>query len=549
MSANKFTNKNSSKKRGQSLTTAQSLSDYFVSGIMLVYVFFMLVMYPLLYHDKYFDMGAAKYAIFKWSGIIGLSIMTVMWIIWLVSFKDKLKPKEELKNLSITDYFAAGFLLISVLSFLFSSDKAMALWGYDGWNMGLMSQLFFVLSYFYISRFWGYSKATIIAMICAAAICYQIGILQRFGFNPLGMYDGVGDADIEKFLSTLGQTSWYSSYAVLIVPFGMYFYWTTENIKIRVASGLFTALGFGMLCTTNSDSAYVAMVLILMVFFRYSLDGNEKMKRFLEISIIGVFSMRVIGWMYALFPERQRTYITGEEKISKFVTSSTAMLILLIALMAAYALFWVITSKPKDKDKTAFDISSIRKPVWGITLGAAVLVIAGVFVCVVMVTKGTMPIAAINEVDFFRFDMAWGNHRGFNWRAAAAAFSHANFKDLMIGVGPDCFASAMDKYYAAEVAEYWHGLQLACAHNEWLNMLVCEGFLGLVAYVGIFISSILRASKYVKDKPELIPLMGGILAYMGHNVFCYQQCICTPVVFIFTAIIEVIIRSSRSKEA
>lgn len=529
------------------MTTAQSLSDYFVKGVMLVYVFFMLVLYPLLYHDKYFDMGGAKYAIFKWSSIVGLSVMTVMWLIWLISFKDKLKPEKELKSLSPTDFCAIGFLLISTLSYLLASDKAMALWGYEGWFMGVASQLFFVLAYFYVSRFWGYSKATIVCMIGAAAICYQIGILQRFGFNPLGLYDGVGEADIEKFLSTLGQTSWYSSYAILIVPFGMYFYWNTEKTNIRVLSGLFTALGFGMLCTTNSDSAYVAMVLILMVFFRYSLESNDKMKRFLEICIIGVFSMRVIGWMYALFPERQRTYITGDEKISKFVTSSTPMLILLIALMAAYALFWVISNKPKDREKSAFDISKYKTLIWRIAVVAAVLVIAGVAACVVLVTAGKMPeaLSALNNVSFFNFDVSWGNHRGFNWRAAWVAFSRANFKDLLIGVGPDCFASAMDKYYAAEVAEYWNGLQLACAHNEWLNMLVTEGILGLAAYVGIFVTSIARASKYVKDEPVLIALMAGALAYMGHNVFCYQQCICTPVVFIFMGISEVIIRSKK----
>ena len=156
----------------------------------------------------------------------------------------------------------------------------MALWGYDGWFMGVMSQLFFVLAYIYVSRFWGYSKSTIICMVGAATICYQIGILQRFGFNPMGLYDGVGEADIEKFLSTLGQTSWYSSYAILIVPFGMYFYWTAQKTWVRVLSGIFVAMGFGMLCTTNSDSAYVAMVLILMVFFKYALEDNEKMKRF-----------------------------------------------------------------------------------------------------------------------------------------------------------------------------------------------------------------------------------------------------------------------------
>ncbi len=537
-----------SKKKPAKLTAGQSVSDYFVKGTMLVYVFFMLVLYPLLYHNKYFDMGAAKYAIFKWTSVIVLSFMTIIWGIWLYNYKDKVDPVKEVKSFSITDILVLAFMGVSLLSYIFAANRGMALWGYEGWFMGLMSQLFFVLTYVYVSRFWEYNNATLVCMVGAAAICYQIGILQRFGYNPLGMYDGVGEEDIEKFLSTLGQTSWYSSYAVMIVPFGMYFYWKTENMNLRIVTGFFTALGFGMLCTTNSDSAYVAMTLILMVFFRYSLEDNEKMKRFLEIVIIGLFSLRVVGWMHAIFPEKQRTYITGEERISKFVTSSGWMLALLLLMMLVYAVFWIVSSRPKNgSSRRVFDISKYKKIIWSVTVAAAVLVIWGMMMIIILVTTEKMPAAfgKLYEIEFFRFDNIWGNHRGFNWRAAMIAFSHASFKDLLIGVGPDCFAEAMNKYCYAEVAEYWHGLQLACAHNEWLNMLVTEGILGLAAYLGIFISIIVRASKHVKEEPAMIPLIAGVLAYVGHNIFCYQQCICTPVVFIFAGMAERLIRSRK----
>ncbi|MBR3308015.1 MAG: O-antigen ligase family protein [Lachnospiraceae bacterium] len=532
------------------LSTAQALSDYFATGVMSVYVFFMLAVYPLLYHDKYFDMGAAKYQIFKWGSLIGLTVMTIMWFVWLWAFREKISPTKEVKSFSVTDWFVCAFMLVTLISYLLGYNREMGLWGYTGWNMGLMSQLFFVVSYFYVSRFWKRNRGTLICTVLAAVICYQIGILQRFGFNPLGMYDGVSDADIEKFLSTLGQTSWYSSYAVLIVPLGMYLYWTDDRKWMRIASILFTALGFGMICTTNSDSAYVAIVLIMMVFFRYSLESNEKLKRFFEMTITGLLAFRIVGWMQALFPERGRTYITGDEKISKFVTGSPWMLVLTIALLVLYALLVVLDNKKKaDKNGEGFDISKYKKLIWRLTVIAAVLVIWAVAMLVILVTQHKLPeaLASLYDVSFFNFDLSWGNHRGFNWRASAIAFSHANFKDLLVGVGPDCFAEAMDRYYAAEVAQYWGGLQLACAHNEWLNMLVTEGFLGLAAYLGIFISSLWRAAKHVKEEPVLAALMAGIVAYMGHNVFCYQQCICTPVVFIYMGITELIIRSRRDK--
>ena len=94
-----------------------------------------------------------------------------------------------------------------------------------------------------------------------------------------------------------------------------------------------------------------------------------------------------------------------------------------------------------------------------------------------------------------------------------------------------------------EVAEYWHGLSLACAHNEWLNMLVTEGVLGLVSYLGIFLLVFFRAAKRVAKEPVLMVFMACIAAYVGHNIFCYQQCECTTVIFILMGMAEMINRS------
>ena len=41
-------------------TLAQQLIDYGMSMLMLIYVFAMLIFYPLYYQNKYHDMGEAK---------------------------------------------------------------------------------------------------------------------------------------------------------------------------------------------------------------------------------------------------------------------------------------------------------------------------------------------------------------------------------------------------------------------------------------------------------------------------------------------------------
>ena len=49
----------------------------------------------------------------------------------------------------------------------------------------------------------------------------------------------------------------------------------------------------------------------------------------------------------------------------------------------------------------------------------------------------------------------------------------------------------------------------------------------------------------MKEEPVLVAFMAAVVAYIGHNIFCYQQCVCTPIIFIFMGIIEMICRSVR----
>ncbi len=529
-------NSRKKKSRNNLKTAGQQIADMIMVFLTMAYVVVMLCIYPLYFHDKYFDMGDSKYEFFRWFSLVAMGLLIAGLVFFVIVYREEIKWKELHKQISLTDGFVLAFCVLSIASYLASAFKDTALWGYSGWYMGLMSQLIFVAAYFFVSRYWEWSDAVLKAALIVAAICYQMAILQRFGFNPLGMYDNVGDEDIMKFLSTLGQTSWYSSYAILILPLGMYMYWNSQDkdIKSRVLYGLFTALGFGMICTTNSDSAYMAIVFILLVFFRYSLESNAKFLRFLEMLIIGLASFKIIGLLHATLDEREYHLFVGTEDMTIFMTESKFMYIPLLAVIAIYAVFRYIAGRQKKNE--GFDIANYRKLIWNITLALTVIVAAVAVYLVFAVTGGK--IASLADVSILNFDNAWGNHRGFNWRMAWRAFRSASGKDFLIGVGPDCFADAMNEYCYEDVSVYWHGQALACAHNEWFNMLVTQGILGVIAYIGIFVSAILRGAKTAKKNPVVIPFMALIAAYMSHNFFCYQQCICTPVVFIAMAMIE-----------
>jgi len=62
--------------------------------------------------------------------------------------------------------------------------------------------------------------------------------------------------------------------------------------------------------------------------------------------------------------------------------------------------------------------------------------------------------------------------------------------------------------------------------------LLFFGITGAIAYIGIFVSTIIASVKSIAKEPFLIAIAMSVLAYMGHNFFCYQQVVCTPIIFI-----------------
>lgn len=538
-------------------TVSQQVSDFIMRALAALYVIAMLCIFPLYMEKKYLNMGEAKYHFFIVVSASFLGAMLLAVIFWAISHRGTQVIKEKLSDYSVTDWFAFAFLLASFFSYLFAEDKELALMGYTGWYMGLFAQTIFIVSYFFVSRFWEWSPFTINFALLTGAVVYGIAVLQRFSLDIFRLYDNI-QADgsykrlspeyIEKFVSTVGQTSWYSSYAVLILPFGMFWYYNDTKIWSRVLSGIFVVLGAASICTVNNDSAYVALALIMMVFFWFAIEDNAKFLRFLEICLMFLATFKVIGILQDMFPERMIELITGTEATTNFLNHSPVMVILLIAVAIFYTFLKVIIGKYTDERTGDCKIQvSNYKGIRKILIYLAILCVWGVILMIILTTQKKLPafMSGLYNVGALNFDNYWGNHRGFNWRMSMKAIGTFSFKDMFFGVGPDCFSYVMDKFFYTEVREFWKGKQLACAHCEWLNMFVNEGLVGLTAYAGIFISMCVRLGKTVKDEPMAMPCLAAVCAYMGYNLFCYQQSVCTPTIFVLMGIGEMIIMYSR----
>lgn len=64
-------------------------------------------------------------------------------------------------------------------------------------------------------------------------------------------------------------------------------------------------LGFGTVVTQNSDSAFAAMVFLLLGLFLAGCDSFDRMERFLETLLLMFGSFKLIGILQELFLRKQ----------------------------------------------------------------------------------------------------------------------------------------------------------------------------------------------------------------------------------------------------
>ncbi len=510
------------------------VSKKLLKEITAVYVFFMFAIYPLYYEQKYYNMGEAKWHFFRWVTLVAVILLMAVFVWYQIDLFNKKKIKQywDLKATSIIDRFVLAYGVLAILSFLFSPYKDYTLVGYDGWYMGLIAQLAFVLLYYFASRFWRWDEICIIIYLAVSSVVFLLCILNRF-YNrensitaitdPLQMYLDLDEGYIINFISTLGQATWFSSYMVLVFPIGVFAFWYYNKKAIRIWSGLYTLICCMTMITQNSDSAFAAYFVILVGLFCFSFRENRLMKRFFEILIVMFGGWKIVGILQTIFAN---CAVKLSNTMMGFSKGNITWVLLLLSVVL-YAAFTYLDKKEK------IDITKLK------IIRTIVLILLGVGVVAIVVYVALNSTGALagtgleSDNNYLKFDTYWGNNRGSSWMVTVKTFVQCDFMRKLFGAGPDGFYNLVYTYCAPELIEKWgENTVLTCAHNEWMTAITNTGILGGIAYIGIFISAMVRFSKKSLERPEVIAPVLSILGYMAHNFFCYQQIICTPIIFL-----------------
>jgi len=432
-----------------------------------VYITFLFSIYPLLTKGSYYGLGDMKYLWLKWTTI---SLFIVLAMVFL--FEVMVWPREQKKGISGLDIAVAMYGVFAIVSACQSRYKDQVWAGADGWYMGLLSQLLFVGIYFCISRaayMWDENaKYPVMAIAIGSSVVMLIGIVQSFGIDFAGWY-GDDYADLNGvFFTTMGQSSWYGSYVVLINALAAFLLYDSI-VKLRANS--------------NDKAKNNRIMLALAVVYEI-------------IAAVAAISLK-----------------------------AQAVMLSLAAIVVICICYYIYQSGKCEK-------------IWLYALIAVLVLGLAYVIAGICNTKGVFGETYRGLSGILCFDGYWGNQRGIIWKQTFMGWLKMGLREKMFGLGPDCFEQVI--YYAdvSEINQYMANAYIMCAHNEWLNSIICYGLFGGLAYLAIFIVALIRCIKSLSGEAGYFLGMLAIIIYIVYGTFCYQQYYSTPMIFAVLAVAE-----------
>lgn len=545
------------KRAGKTLQNQQG--DNSSLRMILNYTLFMaaaalVVLVPLAMKDGYTEIDAVKFGVYKYTFFIGYGLCLLLALLLILqesNFKDKINGiQTELKisSFDFTILFSLAYMGVCLLSSVLSPYDTYCFWGVTGWYMGTFSQLSFVVILLLHRYYDKYNHIILYVMMAVSFAVILFGVLHRFDIDPLNTYRIGTEQEMEtgfrmRFLSTIGQASWYSSYVMPMIAIGCGLYIFAGKKLLRILMGIYCLFSFMTLITQNSDSAYVAFAGILSVYFLFCLETKELTKRFLYLLCIFAAATRIVSLLYA-----------GKEILLEYDTISSFLLFhpLMWLLSVIVVLLAILYSVFADKIVIKKEIIRIIRFIY---LTMVLLFIAVCIFILILDAKGLLPQSVTeitSKIHYLHWSQYWGSGRGRTWEFSWNMFRDLNFGYKLFGVGPDMFAFEGYTNYGEELANLWPEDIVVCAHNELLNMLINLGVLGVAAYLGIFGSVIYYAVKNGRREISLmndtgsasntkhehgiqglhIMIIAAVFAYLLNNFFGYQQVCSTPFIFL-----------------
>lgn len=356
-----------------------------------------------------------------------------------------------------------AWALLGGVSTALAPKPAAALWGEGGYVGGWMLCLLCLAGYLLLA--FGLQPGLLPWLqkgaILSGAGVGLLGVLNNFGFDPLGVYPAISSAQWNIFFSTIGNVDYLNSYFCLWLPLAIWLFLQAGTRADKLFGGIGAAAGFVCLAALDPGIASLGLTFAFFVLLCTRPLTGRDLSRLCLLAAVWAGAQWLVEALHAL-----RSLRMVERPFAVFGHFAVAAPLILL-FGAAALLLRKKAFRPRLRAQRAVA-----------ALGVAVA--AGLFIW------RNLPgqTAALGGFDnLFRLGPAWATGRGEIFADAVYLFGAAPPLRKLLGYGAGSMAALM-----AQALVPYPLADAIGAHNEYLDLLLSYGLLGLAAWLGVLAS-------------------------------------------------------------
>lgn len=480
-----------------------------------------LCVFPL-YIDKFSNLGVVKF-----TGICTLSWAFALWLGALACVGAR-PDQGRLPWKADPALWALGAVTASgVVSTVLSLSPGASFWGLGGYYGGCMMVLFTAAGYLAVRAF-APQKILNGLTFCVGvttALVTVLYVLNIFNIDLIGTYADTAVVERAQFFSTLGQKNFCSGFMAFALPLVFYAFLVARGARHTVFYGVPAFFGGLALAVVDADGLALGIGAAVLVLLCQKIFTTRTLRR---LMVIGMFFFADAGWMQYM---RTHVYTQGGKPILA-AFGHYAQLGFAVCAVVWAVLFFALRSREIPLWKAGRVLTAIA-----VTLGVVLVVLANFM-------PGFPSLGKLDDLLVFNDD--WGTYRGTAWRISWSAWTAQPFWRKLLGVGPGMMHTAVAQWAGADITARMKTFY--AAHNEYLELLLTSGVLGLAAWVW-FVTAHLRKAAQNWLRPGVAPVTLALVSYLAHAAVSIRVSMIFPEIMLLFGLLQVFCLPPEGEDA
>lgn len=505
-----------------------------------IILFLLVMVFPLIFNDSYYDILETKYHAYRFCILILLCLLFLLSLGMLcVDLKKfhgqhtknllaKLLPSNWKTTFHAMDLAVLAFWMAAGISTLQSDFVSQAFWGNEGRYSGFLLITLYMVSFFIISHFWKFNRIFLELFLISGMILCLFGITDYFQMDILHFRTNAEAVSaMQSFTSTIGNINTYTAYVGMLSGLSAALFTLEKKPLKQIWYYLCLIISFFAIIMGRSDNAYLSLAALFSLLPFIFFNNKEGIQKYLIIAASFFTVIEIIN----LLNRQYAGIVLGLDGLYSFLNNSECLFYMVLLLWGAAVMFHFYQRKHPDSLPIA-NIPSRLTRIWGIFLLLSLFVVLLFFLDT---NIGGHSERYGSLCRYLLFNDAWGSNRGYIWKQSAKLYANLPLLHKLFGSGPDTYGCLVNAMISADVKSVL-GQYLDNAHNAFLQYLVTIGIFGLIAYIAFLGTSFAALLKNRRKSPYIPAIVLAVTCYVFQSLVNLDVPVVTPITWLLISI-------------